>query len=81
MVTGKNTLSEDIIKQILNDEKLRNEILEKIKNYSIGKYAIPNVSSPLNSERDFLNINITNKNSINAIKNNKFSYHIKCKIT
>ena len=45
--------------------------LKKIKNYSIGKYAIPNVSSPLNSERDFLNINITNKNSINAIKNNK----------
>ena len=45
--------------------------LKKIKNYSIGKYAIPNVSSPLNSERDLLNINITNKNSINVIKNNK----------
>jgi hypothetical protein len=29
MDTGKNTLSEDIINQILNDEKLRNEILEK----------------------------------------------------
>ena len=45
--------------------------LKKIKNFSIGKYAIPNASSPLNSERDLLNINIPNKNSINVIKNRK----------
>lgn len=39
--------------------------LKKIRNYSIGKYAEPNFNSPLNSERDILNINISNKNSYN----------------
>ena len=48
--------------------------LKKIKNYSIGKYAIPNISSPLNSEREILNININNKNSLNEIKNKKIPY-------
>ena len=45
--------------------------LKKIKNLSIGKYAMPSISSPLNSERDkdILNINITNsKNNLNPIK-------------
>ena len=45
--------------------------LKKIKKYSIGKYAIPNISSPLNSEKDILNINASKKNNLNIIKNNK----------
>ena len=44
--------------------------LKKIKNISIGKYAIPNISSPLNSEREGLNINIQNQNDINPVKKN-----------
>jgi hypothetical protein len=49
--------------------------LKKIKNYSIGKYAIPNVSSPVNSERDPLNINIQNKNSSIPVKKNHQSHY------
>ena len=57
MNTGKETLSEDIIKQILNDEKLCNEILneyskdpkmqEKLNNHCC--ISIPsNIVLPLN---------------------------------
>ena len=45
--------------------------LKKIKNLSIGKYAMQNISSPLNSERDhdLLNLNISNSNNnINPIR-------------
>ena len=48
--------------------------LKKIKNISIGKYAIPNISSPLNSERDILNMPNTNLNLIN--KNNYEEAHL-----
>ena len=44
--------------------------LKKIKNCSIGKYAEPNISSPLNSEGDYHNINISNKNCYFPPKNN-----------
>ena len=44
--------------------------LKKIKNISIGKYAMPNISSPLNSDRENLNIEIFNQNSIHPVKSN-----------
>ena len=48
--------------------------LKKIKNISIGKYAIPNFSSPLNSDRDILNIDDeSNKKSILPGKSNNFN--------
>ena len=53
-----------------NSSSIRKK-LKKIKNLSIGKYAMPNISSPLNSDRDNLNININCKNSANLIKDNK----------
>ena len=46
--------------------------LKKIRNYSIGKYAEQNFNSPLNSERDILNINITNKNNYNHKNKNQY---------
>ena len=49
--------------------------LKKIKNISLGKYAIPNISSPLNSDREGLNINIQNQNSINPVKKNNQGYY------
>ena len=47
--------------------------LKKIKNISIGKYAIPNFSSPLNSDRDILNIDDANQKSILPGKNNNLN--------
>lgn len=55
MDTGKNTLSEDITKQILDNEEIRNEIVdkslkepamkEKLNNYCCLPYPIP--SNPI----------------------------------
>ena len=60
-------LNNDLIKN--NSSNVRQK-LKKIKNLSIGKYAMPSFSSPLNSDRDNLNIDISSKKVSNAIKNN-----------
>ena len=59
-------LNNDLIKN--NSSNVRQK-LKKIKNLSIGKYAMPSFSSPLNSDRDNLNIDISSKKVSNAIKN------------
>ena len=52
------------------DINIRKKLI-KIKKISIGKYALPNISSPINSDRELLNLNISSNNNINLIKSNK----------
>ena len=61
-------LNNDLIKN--NSTNIRKK-LKKIKNLSIGKYALPSISSPLNSESDNLSIDNRSKKVSNSTKNNK----------
>ena len=65
-MSGKTDLNKETKNE--NEENLRIK-LKKLKTESIGKYAIPSVNSPTNSEKDVLNINIQNNNKTNLIEN------------
>ena len=62
---NKNSIQEDKnISSIKNEKEGKNlrKMLKKIRSKSIGKYAIPTINSPLNSDREPLNIKMQSNN-------------------